>query len=471
MKTESTNTMPEGKFSVIVVGAGPVGLTAAHALSKAGIDFTVLEKRETILENIGATIILFPHGIRPLAQLGLEEKLRTHGSDFITAGYQTHASGGKVYNWSKMGQIFKENHGTYGLVSARADVVKTLYTSLSPAEQSRILPGKRVTSITDNADSEDPSRRVTVTCADGTTYSSTIIIGADGIYSQAREAMHSIGSSDQSPGPRPFEANYRAMWFSFPRPDSVPATAGFESHGQDFSAQCLNAKDVSFFIVYQKLPAHLHPPVKGYVGYTEQDIEAVAKECGDAPVGESGLKLRDVWDKKLGPAGMANLEEGVLKRWSCGGGKIVLIGDSAHKITPNQGFGLNDGINDVVAVTNELGRVLKQHTTGVPSREELQEAFNRYQEAREPWAVKDCQTSNFSIQLGTWKNKLLWRVVSTMLTMPLVEPWLINKLYTPLFSQSSLVFDHIEMEGEPFEGKVPFKVAIPKRKKEVVDSA
>lgn len=92
-------------FNVIIVGAGPVGLTAAHALSKAGINFTVLERREKIEENIGATIVLWPHGIRVLAQLGLEEKLRTIGTELQKGLHQTHS--GKVYNTTGLPEIVK----------------------------------------------------------------------------------------------------------------------------------------------------------------------------------------------------------------------------------------------------------------------------------------------------------------------------------------------------------------------------
>lgn len=56
---------------IIVVGGGPVGLTAAHALARAGIDFVLLEGRPEIVADAGSGLVLSAMGLRALAQLGL----------------------------------------------------------------------------------------------------------------------------------------------------------------------------------------------------------------------------------------------------------------------------------------------------------------------------------------------------------------------------------------------------------------
>lgn len=73
--------MVESKFKVIVVGGGPVGLTAAHALSRAGIDYVVLEQRQSVELDVGASLVLWPQGLRVLAQLDLFERLQNIGAD------------------------------------------------------------------------------------------------------------------------------------------------------------------------------------------------------------------------------------------------------------------------------------------------------------------------------------------------------------------------------------------------------
>lgn len=73
--------MPKGNFKVIVVGGGPVGLTAAHVLSKAGIEYVVLERRSSVHIDVGASLALWPQSLRVLSQLGLLERLQQLGEE------------------------------------------------------------------------------------------------------------------------------------------------------------------------------------------------------------------------------------------------------------------------------------------------------------------------------------------------------------------------------------------------------
>ena len=68
-------------FKVIIVGGGPVGLAAAHALHLAGIDFLVLERRPSIVEDKGASLIVHPHTLRVLHQFGVLEELLPRGAE------------------------------------------------------------------------------------------------------------------------------------------------------------------------------------------------------------------------------------------------------------------------------------------------------------------------------------------------------------------------------------------------------
>lgn len=74
-------SMSERPFRVIIVGAGPTGLYLACALSKANIDFVVLEQYHTIVNHAGAGIIAWPHTTRLLDQLGLLSAVERHYTD------------------------------------------------------------------------------------------------------------------------------------------------------------------------------------------------------------------------------------------------------------------------------------------------------------------------------------------------------------------------------------------------------
>lgn len=58
-------------FKVIIVGGGLSGLGLAHCLTKAGIDFIVLERSDLLVPKGGASMALWPNNVRLLDQLGL----------------------------------------------------------------------------------------------------------------------------------------------------------------------------------------------------------------------------------------------------------------------------------------------------------------------------------------------------------------------------------------------------------------
>jgi len=82
--------MSSPSFKVIIVGGGPVGLTAAHALWRAGIDFVVLERAESVVIDYGPDQVLLPVGLRALGQLGLLDALRNVSSHLTTIGRLDH---------------------------------------------------------------------------------------------------------------------------------------------------------------------------------------------------------------------------------------------------------------------------------------------------------------------------------------------------------------------------------------------
>jgi 2-polyprenyl-6-methoxyphenol hydroxylase-like FAD-dependent oxidoreductase len=67
--------MEKPGFRVIIVGGSIAGLTLAHCLQKARIDFLVLERRATVAPQIGASIGVHPNGARILDQLGVYNQL------------------------------------------------------------------------------------------------------------------------------------------------------------------------------------------------------------------------------------------------------------------------------------------------------------------------------------------------------------------------------------------------------------
>lgn len=64
-------------FRVVIGGGGIAGLTLANALEKAGIDYVLLESRNSISPQVGASIGFLPNGGRILDQLGCFDQLES----------------------------------------------------------------------------------------------------------------------------------------------------------------------------------------------------------------------------------------------------------------------------------------------------------------------------------------------------------------------------------------------------------
>jgi 2-polyprenyl-6-methoxyphenol hydroxylase-like FAD-dependent oxidoreductase len=69
-----------GQFKVVIAGAGPVGLVLAYALFAAGIDFICLDKRDSLFDDAGASLVLLPHTLRVLSQFGIYDELLAIGT-------------------------------------------------------------------------------------------------------------------------------------------------------------------------------------------------------------------------------------------------------------------------------------------------------------------------------------------------------------------------------------------------------
>ena len=90
--------MPEGAFRAIIIGGGPIGLAAAHALYLAGIDFVVLERRASVTEDEGASLIVYAHTLRVMRQFGILNDLLSVGTEI--KDHLSFIHDGRVFNES-----------------------------------------------------------------------------------------------------------------------------------------------------------------------------------------------------------------------------------------------------------------------------------------------------------------------------------------------------------------------------------
>src|SRR5512146_218923 len=337
-------TVRDVALRAVVVGGGIGGIGAAGALARAGIDVAVYEQAQQLTE-VGAGVSLAPNGLRMLERLGVGEGVRRAGARYAAA--QLRLFDGQVvehdlYQFAVPGQ----NVGIH-----RADLLGLLADQLPPGT---VRTGSRCTGFRQDA------RSATAVFADGTTATADVVIGADGIHSVLQGFV-------VAPAEPVFSGvvAYRGL---VPRLPEYPADAlrMWVGEGQHFLVFPVRAGQLL-----------------NYVGFVPSPTSV--RESWSAPGDPAALAARFAgWDPLIGRVIAAISEPGgtgfqwgmydraPLAKWS--DRRLTLLGDAAHPMLPHLGQGVNQALEDAVALATLLGA--STSPAGVPR------ALGTYQELR-----------------------------------------------------------------------------------------
>lgn len=163
------------QFDVLIVGAGPAGLSAAKALQNHGIYPDIIEKDEE-LRFWGAGIAMPANGTFALERLGIDlsEKAVTIREMQFTD------ESGEILAHHRIDQIHP--NGAQFRALCRSDLLKELLASLSPKTEIRM--GTTVESFYEKND------KVFVTFSNGDEKAYDFVLGCDGIHSSLRAQVH-----------------------------------------------------------------------------------------------------------------------------------------------------------------------------------------------------------------------------------------------------------------------------------------
>ncbi|KAH6884576.1 FAD binding domain-containing protein [Thelonectria olida] len=425
----------EGKFRAVIVGGGPVGLCLAHSLSLAGIDYILLESRDEVVEKTGLGLALWPHGVRILDQLGLLEEGR---KVYLPMNDKyNHRPDGSEINHSDLYTEIEKNHGHPWMLFHRQKLLELLHTHL-PERDTRILTGKKVISIDTHASG------VTVHCSDGTVEEGSIVVGCDGVHSSVRQMMRDmmIKSMVKVPDSEfPMVAQYQMMAAHIGRvPDMEPGRL-WETRYDRMNIQTFMLEDEGWFLAYKRLPA----PISQSTRLTDEDAESFANSLMEKPI-TPDKTFGDLWAVKKWSR-LFNLEEGCVQTWHWD--RIVLVGDSVHKMTPNSGLGLNQGWQGVAALTNILRTLLASNSD--PDTKILGDAFAHYKSKTEWTAKNSMRLSSLYTRITSWHNGL-YKAVDC------VGPYLGGDLLLFRLLASPIVQRGIVLDFVPERGLVPGKI-------------
>ncbi|MFE5331498.1 FAD-dependent monooxygenase [Embleya sp. NPDC056575] len=313
------------KPEAIVVGAGPGGLAAATALHRKGWSVVVLERSAT-LEPIGAAIAIAPNGLRALDTIDAGVPLRALAA--IRGAATLRRPDGRVLAPTS-GEAFTARFGEPMVLAARAALMRVLLAGL-PADALRT--GTTVRTVTPG----DTDRRATVTTADQT-LTADLVVAADGIRSPIRQAMF-----PEHPGPR--YAGFTTWRAIVPAMDVTPGETW--GRGLVFGAMPLADGRVYWYATANRAAGTTHGDAVGERAELlrlYRDFHAPVGDLIAAAPAERILRL--------------DVHEMATPLPAHHRGRVVLIGDAAHAMTPNLGQGGNQALEDAIELADVLSDV------------------------------------------------------------------------------------------------------------------
>ncbi|KAH8900827.1 FAD/NAD(P)-binding domain-containing protein [Thozetella sp. PMI_491] len=419
------------KFKAIIVGGGPVGMVVAHALTLAGIDFILVEKRDHVSTWTGAGLTMWPHGERILDQLGLLETLSPLAMDVTRM--ETVLENGRPAGWYSPGGV--KAFGYSLAAYERGAFLEALYRKLPDAEK-KIKTSKRVSDITTQKDG------VVVRFDDGTSEEGSILIGVDGVWSTVRQCIAKAappGAVEDSF----WKAQYLCAYGRGKVLAGLPKNTMLDRHDNGWACNIGNHNDEqAIWLVYKRIPETQEKKT-----YSEQDEEEFWRDILDEKVYKD-LTFRQLWEGRIA-TGLTRLNQGMAKAWHWD--RVVMVGDANHKPTPNIGAGVVVGAEAAVVLTNKLHALLQ--TDPDPDTEALTAAFKAYQAEQQERAGIFLYIGNSEMKkltYDTWSDWFLSRYVDPMIR-PLLQ-WIFMK---PMVLESPIL-DFVPFEHEK-SGDSPWK--------------
>lgn len=94
-------------FTVLIAGGSIAGLTLANMLEKLDINYLILEAHSSIAPQVGASIGLFPTGLRIYDQLGLADKVKSLIKESLQTTKIRAPGNGILVSYPRIGDQFR----------------------------------------------------------------------------------------------------------------------------------------------------------------------------------------------------------------------------------------------------------------------------------------------------------------------------------------------------------------------------
>ncbi|MFD6271082.1 FAD-dependent oxidoreductase [Nocardia asteroides] len=332
--------------SVVIVGAGPAGLTAAIVLAEAGVDHVLIDRLGEGA-NTSRAAVVHARTLEVLAELGIADELVARGIEVPT--FKVH-DGAKTLATIEFGEL--PTKFPYTLMIPQDVTEQVLLDRLHRAGGSVHRP-LTVTRVAD----ENGSVTVEYTDSDDQpgTITADYVIGADGMHSVVREQAGIGFTGDTYPASFVL-ADVRMSW---PTP-RTEVSLHLSPEGVTVVAPLPDAAQERYRVVATVDDAPEHP--------TRADIQAILDARGPA----GNVQVDEVlWSSRF------RVHHRVADHYRAG--RVLLAGDAAHVHSPAGGQGMNTGIQDAAMLAGLLAKVM----AGAPDS-----LLDEYETVRRPVALE-----------------------------------------------------------------------------------
>ena len=346
---------------IAVVGGGPAGLVAAIAARRAGFDCDVFEQAPSFA-RIGGAIGIQSNGRAVLDALGLHRAFDQFIE--ITNRAAVEAPPGKRISHADFNEIDHPYRG-FG-VALRYDLQEMLLQA-ALAAGANVHFNKRCVGACSAADHAE------VQFADDTTHSADVVLACDGVRSAVRQSM--LFRAEHS---HTGEACLRIV-VPIDHPDRTRVGEFWAPDGRRAGAFALPGNRTYMFCSV---------PRGRWQDIIDAELAAWVASWDDFGAPISTL-MRAVNDWTL--AVYDELSDLRVERWY--DGRVFLVGDAAHAMTPNLGQGANSAMVDALVLVNMLAQ--SDDVAGVG---------RAYEEIRRPFVTRIQATALMGGRMAGWRS-------------------------------------------------------------------
>lgn len=279
---------------------------------------------------------------------------------------------------------------------------------------------------------------VKVTCSDGTSYEGDVLIGADGVRSGIRRQLF-----NEDKDTMPFTVEFKVVYGIGPLIPGLRVGDAVTTHGRGNSTLVFVGEKTTYWFLFVKLE---NGPTKKWARYTKEQENELMDQYADVPMTSDGsVRVRDL-QRTAYYTKLVDSEEGVIPKWYQG--RIALVGDSVHKMTPYAALGINTGIESAIVLTNELRKLGEDK-----SAEAITQAFEAYQNQRFERAKLCLKVSGDSCRMMCWSGWIAEAM--SRYVLPWVGPLFVARIFAQVMKDGA-VLDSAEEKNHK-SGKLPWK--------------